>query len=117
MAYSALEAVIVWLSAQGYRASTVVPAEAPAEFVTVERTGGTVDGKVDHPTFAIRTWAKTYARAEEMALEIRNAAALGRKPTGIHAFTGITGPYPIPDEFTGTPCQQLVLDASAQLAI
>ena len=117
MAYSALEAVIAWLSAQGYRASTVVPADAPDEFVTVERTGGAVESKVDHPTFAIRTWAKTYARAEELALEIRNAAALGSKPAGIHAFTAIAGPYPIPDEFTGTPCQQLVLDASAQLAI
>lgn len=117
MAYSALEAVIAWLSAQGYRTSTVVPADAPDEFVTVERTGGAVESKVDHPAFAIRTWAGTYARAEEMALEIRNAAALGSKPAGIHAFTAITGPYPIPDEFTGTPCQQLVLDASAQLAI
>ena len=117
MAYSALEAMVAWLSGLGYRASTVVPPEPTDEFVTVERDGGQVESMVDHPLFAIRTWAPTYARAEEMALQIRNAATMGPRPRGIHRFYGIAGPYPIPDEFTRCPCQQLVLNASAQLEI
>ena len=115
MAYSALEAVVGWLAGLGYRASTIVPADAD-EFVTVERTGGGVSDYVDHPTFAVQAWAPTEERAEEMALAIRLAALTGR-PQGIHRFTEMQGPYRFYDENTRCPRWQLVLTASAQLAI
>lgn len=45
-----------------------VPAERPASFVTVERTGGgrTEHGIIDRPQLAVQSWAPT--RAEALAL-------------------------------------------------
>lgn len=117
MAYSALEAMVTWLAGLGHAASTVVPQDAPDEFVTVERTGGSVASKVDHPVFAVQAWAPTDARAEALALAIREAALLSQPPAGIHSFTSVEGPYRFYDEFTRCPRHQLVITASAQLAI
>lgn len=117
MAYSALESMVAWLAGLGYRASTIVPANAPAEFVTIERTGGGVDSYVDKPTFAIQVWAQTDARAEEMAGDIRFAALTAQPPRGFHSMRVNQGPYRFYDESTRSPRYQLVIDASAQLAI
>lgn len=117
MAYSALEAMVGWLASLDYRASTVVPPDAPGEFVTVERTGGGVDSYVDKPVFAVQAWAATDARAEEIANAIRYAALTTAPPAGIHSFTGFDGPYRFYDESTRSPRHQLVIYASAQLAI
>lgn len=117
MAYSALEAMVAWLAGLGYRTSTVVPANAPDEFVTVERTGGGVDSYVDKPVFAVQAWGATDARAEEIANGIRYAALTSAPPAGVHSFTGFDGPYRLYDENTRCPRYQLVIYASAQLAI
>lgn len=113
--YSVTEEFVVWLSAEGYAASTYPKADAPAEFVTVERTGGGTADMVDHPTVAIQTWASTEARAEEMAVSIRNALMCSSRPHGVMKVNVNSGPYPFWDEDTRCPRYQLVLDCTAQL--
>lgn len=113
--YSVTESFVAWLSGEGFQASTYPPKDAPAEFVTVERTGGGTYDMVDHPTVAIQTWAQTEARAEEMAVEIRNSLMCNPRPKGITKVNVNSGPYPFWDESTGCPRYQLVLDCTAQL--
>ena len=113
--YSVTEEFIVWLLAKGYTASTYPKADAPDEFVTVERTGGGTSDMVDHPTIAIQAWALTEARADEMAVSIRNALMTESRPRGVTKVNVNSGPYPFWDESTGRPRYQLVLDCTAQL--
>lgn len=113
--FSVTEAMVAWLSSMGYRASTRVPKDTPDEVVTVERTGGGVDGMVDHPMMAVQCWATTEARAEEMANAIRLAALTTVPPAGVHSVRVNSGPYPFFDEDTRCPRYQLVLGLSSQL--
>lgn len=118
MTYSVTEQVVRWLNVHGYRASTRPPADAPdapAEFVTVERTGGYVENMIDHPVMAIQSWAQTEARAEEMSNAIRNLALLSERPRGVHRMDVESGPYPFYDEGTRCPRYQLVLDVTCRL--
>lgn len=115
--YSVTEQFVAWLADAGYAASTYPPADAPGEFVTVERTGGGVSDMVDRPTIAIQAWAPTDARAEEMALEIRDALLFGTtRPRGVHSARVNSGPYPFWDESTRSARHQLVLDVTCQLS-
>ena len=113
--YSVTEQFVAWLENAGYEASTYPSATAATEFVTVERTGGNVEDLVDHPTVAIQTWADTEARAEEMAVGIRNLLVTTSRPYGIAKGTVNSGPYPFWDESTGKPRYQTVFDCTAQL--
>lgn len=112
--YSITEQLIIWLSAHDYAASTYPPKDGD-EFVTVERTGGGDQNKVDYPEIALQTWAQTDARAEEMALEIRDLLLLESKPYGVHSIRVDSGPYPFWDEDTRMPRYQTVYDAVSYL--
>ena len=112
--YSVTEQFVKWLSYNGYAASTYPP-RVGDEFVTVERTGGNVVDMVDHPEIAIQTWALTEARAEEMAIAIRDALLLGGKPHGVHGVAVDSGPYPFWDESTGRPRYQIALVCASYL--
>lgn len=112
--YSVTEQFVAWLSNLGYEASTQPPISGD-EFVTVERTGGTVADLVDHPVMAVQAWAKTDTRAEEMANAIRLAAVTGALPYGVHRCDVNAGPYPYWDESTRLPRYQVVFDVSCQL--
>lgn len=111
--YSVTEQFVTWLRASSYAASTRPP-DGLTEFVTVERTGGTVTDMVDHATIAIQTWAATETRAEEMANAIR-LLALTTRPDGVHSITVNAGPYPFFDESTRLPRYQLALNVACQL--
>lgn len=111
--YSVTEAFVSWLQSLGYRASTYPPGTG-TEFVTVERTGGGVDEYTDHPVMAVQTWAATEARAEEMAMSIRDSAVWDH-PDGVVKIAVNAGPYPFWDEDTRLPRYQLVLDCTCQL--
>ena len=51
-----------------------IPANRPAEFGTVERTGGETRGMVlDEPLVTIRLYAATRARASQMAALVKDA--------------------------------------------
>jgi len=112
--YSITEQFVKWLSAKGYAASTYPP-KTGDEFVTVERTGGTVVDMVDHPSMAIQTWAETEARAEEMAIAIRDSLLLEGLPYGVHHVDVNSGPYPFWDDSTGKPRYQIALDCVSYL--
>lgn len=112
--YSITEQFVAWLSSKGLAASTRPP-KSGDEFVTVERTGGYVADKVDHPTVAVQCWARSEARADEMALDIRDALLVGDVPYGVARVDVESGPYPFFDESTRLPRCQLVLDVTCQL--
>ena len=111
--FSATESLIAWLDDNNYRASTQVP-QGVTEFVTVERTSSYVENLVDHPTFAVQTWATTEARAEQMALEIRELLLTSPRPYGFYAMSP-QGVYPFWDEQTRCPRYQLVIQCTTQL--
>lgn len=63
---------IIWLNAN-FRvpAYSDVPEERPAEFLTVERTGGPSDQvSIDRPSVAVQCWAKTRADAAQLANDL-----------------------------------------------
>ncbi len=115
--YSVLAAFVERLLALGYDAYSIVPGDedAPAEFVTVERTGGYVTDMVDHPTIAVQCWAATDADAEDMAVAVRNALLTGPRPAGVSRIDVNGGPYRFYDEYTRCPRYQLTLDVTCQL--
>ena len=112
--YSITEQFVTWLSDNGYAASTYPP-KTGTEFVTVERTGGSVTDMVDRPSIAIQAWAKTPTRAEEMANEIRELLLLGSLPYGVHSARIDSGPYPFWDEQTKLPRYQIALICASYL--
>lgn len=112
--YSITEQFVTWLSDNGYAASTYPP-KTGNEFVTVERTGGAVVDLVDYPEIAVQAWAVSEARAEEIAIAIRDALLIGSLPYGVHSCAVESGPYPFWDEDTGMPRYQLVLSCASYL--
>lgn len=112
--YSITEQFIKWLGLQGYAASTYPP-KTGNEFVTVERTGGAVVDLVDYPEIAIQAWSVSEARAEEIAIAIRDALLIGSLPYGVHSCAVESGPYPFWDEDTTMPRYQLVLSCASYL--
>ena len=112
--YSITEQFIIWLGSQGYIARTHPP-KTGDEFVTVERTGGNVQDMVDHPTVAVQVWAESEARAEEMAIAIRDALLTESLPSGVYRASVNAGPYPYWDEDTRLPRFQIVFEVTCQL--
>ena len=112
--YSITEAMVSWLSGLGYAASTYPP-KTGTEFVTVQRTGGSVSDLVDHPMMAVQTLAATETRAEEMANAIRLSALTCQRPEGVASIKVNSGPYPYWDESTRLPRYQLYLECAAQI--
>lgn len=113
--YSVTESFVSWLSSQGYTASTWPRADAPSEFVTVERTGGGTSDMVDHPTVAVQAWAPTEERAEAMSVAIRNKLMCESRPRGVTKVNVNSGPYPYWDEDTRCPRYQTVYDCTSIL--
>lgn len=60
--------LIGFLNAQalGAQALPEVPAERPDRLLTVERTGGAGDFRMDRPTVAVQAWAPTLAEAQAL---------------------------------------------------
>lgn len=115
--YSVAEALIAWLTANGHAAYHIAPPaeNAPCQFVTVERTGGYVQDKVDHPSVAIQCWAATDTAANNLAITIRNLVELGGRPAGVGHMSINSGPYAFYDEDTRCPRYQLYVDIACQL--
>ena len=115
--YSVVQTTIEWLESLGFAAYSIdPPAEnAPDRFVTVQRPGGYVADKVDHPSVAIQCWAPTDDEAEDMAIEVRNHVVLGSRPAGVWNMTVNSGPYDHYDEDTRCPRYQLYVDMTCQL--
>lgn len=67
-----IEATIVeYLNKCNLKAYADVPNPRPSEFVTVERTGGTLDSeRIDRPTVAIQAWSTSRYAASELMLKV-----------------------------------------------
>lgn len=61
-----------------YKVYAQVPSTRDDSFVTIERTGGTIDAFADSPTFAVQAWAPTKAAAAGIAANL--AQAIDRWP-------------------------------------
>lgn len=69
MSFNVIAATCDWL--RDYLAvpcSSQVPATRPDEFVTVERTGGSLSLGKDAPNLAVQAWSTTDAKAYSLAL-------------------------------------------------
>lgn len=113
--YSVTEAFVSHLLSLGHEAYANVPADPPTEFVTVERTGGSVTDLVDHPSLAIQCWAATDEAAERLANVVRAQIVTGTRPHGVTRVDVNSGPYRFYDEYTRCPRYQMALDATCQL--
>lgn len=100
MAFSIEAALVAWLpDAVGVPSYAEVPDPRPDEFTTVERVGGTSSVGIDAPVVAVQAWAKSRARAEEIALDVRDMV-LVRGPDLVPEIRGVTvagGPYQFAD--------------------
>lgn len=63
-------AIISHLREGGFDAYADVPNPRPAQFVTVERTGGSSRYGIDRPTVAVQSWAPTRYEASELAAAV-----------------------------------------------
>lgn len=116
MAYDITEAAVAWLRSLGMHACTHPAKSMPDEFLTVERTGGSVEDMVDHPVLAIQAWARSEERAMAILYEIRSMLLKGdSRPRGVHHVAVESGPYPFWDEDTRCPRCQLVLDITSPI--
>ena len=103
-----VEALIVeHLNQGGFKAYADVPANRPAEFVTVERTGGASDA-LDRPTVAVQSWASTRYAASELAIKV-DACMKGIVMNTDVAKVSRNTLYNYPDE-SGHPRYQAVYD-------
>ena len=111
--YSATQSFIEWMVAKGYDAHSYPPKDG-TNFYTVERTGGSVADLVDHPTFAVQSWADSETEAEAMLLAIREMLVTGDVPRGFYKVEA-ESIYPWWDDSTRLPRYQLVLNCTTQL--
>ena len=93
--YSVTEAFVSHLLTLGYDAYANVPADPPTEFVTVERTGGSVTDLVDHPSIAVQCWAATDEAAERLANSVRAQIVTGTPRKGQGWLEHENSPAPI----------------------
>ena len=88
------------MDATGIKAVLEVPDPRPAEFISVEMTGGSGDRFTRHASLAVQSWAKTRARAAEIALAVEAAAPeIEREPNVFRAVAN--GSYRFPDPDSG----------------
>lgn len=88
-----------------------VPNPRPESFVIVERTGGphkTIG--MDQPLMAIQAWAKTRAKAADLAYEVDAVIFSLQDENGRVTYVDRNSFYNYPDEESGTNRYQLVYD-------
>lgn len=75
-----MKALVKALKAElGVPVSTDVPSERPAEFCTIERTGGQTTMWADEPSVSIRLWAQSDAAAYALAEKARAYVTSGAR--------------------------------------
>lgn len=91
-----------------------VPADRPAAFATVERTGGHFDGLTDAAALSVRLWGAT--RREAMVLAEAAARALSDAPESVPGCFGSTvaSSHNDPDLDGRTPRYQVVCEIEYQ---
>ena len=99
MSYDVLAALCRWLPGKlGVPCSTQPPDPRPAEFVTLERTGGEYSLGRDAPRLALQAWGETEAGAYTLALAAREAVAvMAREELPEVCKATVEGVYAFPD--------------------
>lgn len=87
------------MGATGIKAVLEVPEDRPAEFISVEMTGGTREKLcIQHASLAVQSWAQTRQRAAEIARLVEQAApGLTEEPNVFRAVANGTYRWPDPD--------------------
>lgn len=62
--------LIRWLNDKGIPAYGTKPKDTKKDFVTVERTGGSVSDGIDSASFAIGCWSSTNSKASSLASQV-----------------------------------------------
>lgn len=108
MSYDVLADLVAWLPARlGVPCSASVPASAPDEFVTLERTGGGSGIGVDRPNLAVQCWSSTQAGAYTLALAAREALLQCWESLPQVCSVTVGGIYGFPDPDSRRPRYQL----------
>lgn len=103
-------AVIAYLSEElpGIHVSADLPNPRPDKAITLERTGGSLDGHVlDHPTIAVQCWASSRLEAALLADQVDETMRNWNDPS-VPSIER-SGKYNFPDEY-GNPRYQIVFD-------
>lgn len=101
-AFDVLAALCVYLPEKlGVPCSSVVPEERPAEFVTLERTGGGYTLGKDSPNLAVQCWASDEGAAYSLALAAREALLMSREHVDSVCSVAIGSIYSFPDPDSG----------------
>ena len=108
------QAVIKRLVENNRSAYADAPNPMPAEFVTVERTGGGDRDRVDHATLAVQCWAGTRKAAADMADAVRRELEAMTGEGGLGAVS-VTSIYNWPDLQSRRHRYQLVVDITAHV--
>lgn len=108
MSFNVLSAVCSYVTAQtGLPCSTQVPAARPAEFVTVQRTGGGYELGRDVANLAVQTWAATDFDAYTLALAVRECMRTMREAVPSICKVEVSSLYEFGDVESGSPRYQL----------
>lgn len=102
--------VIGWLNAHLTEpVSADIPATRPAEFVTVERTGGRATREMDYPTWAVQCWSTSRAKAAVLALKVSDLLLHDLPLESAVADISVTAMYNFPDPDSSHARYQLVV--------
>lgn len=112
-----LEAALVeWLAERlDCPVSQLVPADRPSRFVTLQRTGGSMEIGLDHPVVAVDAWGESPYEASELALQVRDLIIhqAVEIPEVRHVEVG-SGPYLSPDSDSGQPAYRTTFNLTTQ---
>lgn len=108
------QTIIQALTDKGYAAYADAPNPMPAEFVTVERTGGGDRNMVDRPTLAVQIWAGGRKAAAELADAVRRDLESLTGTLGLGAVR-VASIYNWPDPETRRARYQLTVEATAHI--
>ena len=90
-----------------------VPKNRPSSFLQVQRLGGKVGRFWDEAYLAVRVWAESMARADELAVRIANDMETSLPYEGEVALADVTGVIP----YSGDPENIGVYQISINLTI
>lgn len=95
----------------GVPSSSIVPADRPQRFTTVERTGGGYSLCRDAPNLAVQCWAESEAEAYTLALMAREVLTNMRETCPNVCSCSVDGIYSFPDP--DSRCYRYQLDFTA----
>lgn len=112
MAFNVEAALIAWLpGVVGVPAYAQIPATRPDEFLTVERTGGSMTVGIDSPVVSVKAWSTSAYNASQLALSVRDAMLYQAvEIPQIRRVEVGSGPYSSPDSESRQQAYQVVFN-------